>query len=101
MGNNAPGDGWLYRGRGLIQITGLSNYRECGNGLKVDLVKQPELLAVDVYAARSAAWFFATKGCLKYSGDLMQVTKIINGARTDLKIVALASVRPKLPGGVI
>jgi putative chitinase len=76
MGNNAPGDGWLYRGRGLIQITGLNNYRDCGNGLKVDLVKQPELLAEDVYAARSAAWFFATKGCLKHSGWPISVRAI-------------------------
>lgn len=84
MGNNGPSDGWNYRGRGLIQITGLSNYRDCGNGMKVDLVAQPELLAQDLYAARSAAWFFATKGCMKYTGDLVRVTQIINGGQNGI-----------------
>ena len=84
MGNNGPGDGYNFRGRGLIQITGLKNYRDCGNGLKVDLVTQPELLAQDSYAARSAAWFFATKGCLKYTGDLARVTQIINGGQNGI-----------------
>lgn len=84
MGNNGPSDGWNYRGRGLIQITGLNNYRDCGNGLKVDLVAQPELLAQDLYAARSAAWFFATKGCMKYTGDMVRVTQIINGGQNGI-----------------
>lgn len=83
-GNNGPTDGWFYRGRGLIQITGLNNYRDCGNGLKVDLVKQPELLAQDEYAARSAAWFFSNKGCMKYPGDLVRVTQIINGGQNGI-----------------
>ncbi|EQB0737826.1 glycoside hydrolase family 19 protein [Klebsiella oxytoca] len=83
-GNKGPGDGWLYRGRGLIQITGLTNYRDCSTGLKVDLVAQPELLVQDENAARSAAWFYATKGCLKYSGDLVRVTLIINGGQNGI-----------------
>lgn len=84
MGNNGPGDGYNFRGRGLIQITGLTNYRNCGNGLKVDLVSQPELLAQDEYAARSAAWFYLTNGCLKYTGDIARVTRIINGGSNGI-----------------
>lgn len=84
LGNQAAGDGWKYRGRGLKQITGLTNYRDCGIALKVDLVIQSELLEQDSYAARSAAWFYVAKGCLKWPGDLVRVTQIINGGQNGI-----------------
>lgn len=84
MGNNSPGDGWKYRGRGLLQITGRENYTKCGVALKLDLVSTPELLVQERHAARSAAWFFAIHGCLLYSGDIVRVTQIINGGQNGV-----------------
>ncbi|WP_048023922.1 glycoside hydrolase family 19 protein [Raoultella ornithinolytica] len=83
-GNKSEGDGWKYRGRGLKQITFLDNYLRCGIALKLDLVSNPELLEKDINAARSAAWFYTSSGCLKYPGDLVRVTQIINGGQNGI-----------------
>lgn len=84
FGNKAAGDGWKYRGRGLKQITFVDNYLRCGTALGLDLISNPELLEKDINAARSAAWFYSSSGCLKYPGDLVRVTQIINGGQNGL-----------------
>jgi putative chitinase len=76
---STPGRWW--RGHGLIQITGYSNHRTCGEALGLDLLAAPELLETPVNACRSAAWFWETHGCneLADRGDFLRITKVING----------------------
>lgn len=83
MGNNALGDGWKYRGRGLIQITGKYNYSACGEALGLDLIAQPELLEKPQHACISAAWFWATNGLntLADAGKFEAITQRINGGQ--------------------
>ena len=83
LGNTVVGDGTKYRGRGLIQITGRANYMTCGEGLGLDLIKQPELLEKPQHACMSAAWFWATKGLstLADAGQFDKITQRINGGQ--------------------
>lgn len=83
-GNSQPDDGWNFRGRGLIQITGRTNYLACGKALKTDLIVNPDLLTQPNYAAMSAAWFYTAHGCLNYSGDIVKISRIINGGTNGL-----------------
>ena len=83
LGNTVAGDGSKYRGRGLIQITGRTNYIMCGEALALDLINQPELLEKPQHACMSAAWFWVTRGLntLADAGQFDKITQRINGGQ--------------------
>jgi predicted chitinase len=58
LGNKGGDDGWNFRGRGLIHITGRYTYEKCGAALKQPLATKPELLEQPEYAVDSAAWYW-------------------------------------------
>ena len=86
LGNTQPGDGVRFRGRGLIQVTGRTNYAECGRALGLDLLAQPALLEQTVNACRSAGWFWQSRGlnALADAGDQVAVTRRVNGGTNGL-----------------
>ena len=88
MGNGSEetGDGWKYRGRGLIQITGRDNYRQCGEALRVNLLDNPDSLFTPELSARAAGWYWWKVGANRMadSGDLDAISDMINlGHRTS------------------
>ncbi len=87
-GNGAPGtgDGWRYRGRGPIQITGLSNYREMGQILGLDLVAKPEMLLEPGPGFRSAVAFWTSRKLneLADARDIAGMTKRVSGGLGSL-----------------
>jgi len=86
LGNSQPGDGKKYMGRGLIQITGRTNYDKVGKALGIDLISNPVLLEQPLAAALSAGWFWQTHGLndLADKGDFIGITKRINGGTNGL-----------------
>lgn len=86
LGNSQAGDGSRFRGRGLIQVTGRSNYAACGKALGLDLLAQPALLEQTVNACRSAGWFWQSRGLnrLADTGDQERVTRRVNGGVNGL-----------------
>jgi putative chitinase len=89
MGNGPEesGDGYRFRGRGIIQLTGRENYERMSERLQVDLVGNPDLLARDpLIAVRSAAAYFRDRGIFYYADqdDICKVTSRINGGTNHL-----------------
>ena len=90
MGNGAEstGDGWKYRGRGLIQITGKENYTNCSMALYGDgsLLGNPDLLMDIDGAIRSACWYWNSRNINvdADNGNVLAMTKKVNGGTIGL-----------------
>lgn len=78
-GNRGGSDGWNYRGRGLVQLTGRGNYEQASKALGIDLVNNPDLAADPEVAAKVAAWWHKSK--VGYGVDVATATRKINGTK--------------------
>jgi putative chitinase len=85
-GDEASGDGWRFAGKGLIQLTGRTNYTWFAASLSISVEEASEYLQTFEGAAQSACWFWETNNLNQYadSGDLLTMTKKINGGTIGL-----------------
>jgi putative chitinase len=85
MGNTEPGDGWKYRGRGFIQLTGKANYAEFTKDTKIDILSNPDLAARPDVALEVAAWYYAKKIDKKFDpNNTAAIRKAVNGGTNGL-----------------
>jgi predicted chitinase len=87
IGNTQKGDGKKFKGRGYLQITGRSNYKEVGKVLGLDLLNNPSLLEEPKNSAAASLWFWKTKVRPQVPDfmDTERVTKVVNGGFIGLK----------------
>ncbi|MEP6898060.1 MAG: XVIPCD domain-containing protein, partial [Rhodanobacter sp.] len=84
MGNDQPGDGFTYRGRGYMQLTGKENYAAAGKALGLDLVKDPDLASDPKNASKIATWYWENRVPEKAHGNVKAATLAINGGYNGL-----------------
>ena len=86
LGNVNPGDGWLFRGRGIKQLTGRNNYTQFANTVDLSAEEAAEYVSTPTGAIESACWFWATNKLEKFAdkGDNKGLTKKINGGTIGL-----------------
>ena len=86
-GDEASGDGFKFRGRGYIQLTGRANYTEFGKAINENITANPDVVS-DKYALLSAAWFWSKNG----------LNKLADGGATD---AVVTSITRRVNGGTI
>lgn len=87
MGNTAPGDGYRFRGRGIIQLTGRNNYRDFGRRLGLDLETDPDAAARPDVAVRISGEYWNSRNLspLADADDVRGITRRINGGYNGLR----------------
>ncbi len=83
-GDAASGDGWKYRGRGLIQLTGRAHYAAAEEAIGLPLLDSPELLEDPAHAADAAGWFWKSHGLNRFASNINDCTRAINGGLNGL-----------------
>jgi len=105
LGNTKPGDGFRFRGRGLIQLTGRANYAAYTLATGIDYLENPDLVAERPAAVDVAGWFWHRNGINRLAdlNDINQVTRRINGGFNGLRerVLLLRKARFALMGGVL
>lgn len=89
MGNGSPesGDGWRYRGGGLIQLTGKNNYHNFSNSIGIDVQEAAEYVRSPRGAVHSACWFWSENNLNRYcdNKDVVTLSKRVNGGTNGLR----------------
>jgi len=85
-GNEESGEGWMYHGRGIIQLTGKSNYMMASDSLKEDFVRSPDLVLTPRWAVLTAGWYWNKRSLNTVADkkDYTDMTKKINGGLIGL-----------------
>lgn len=97
LGNNQPGDGWRFRGRGAKQTTGRANYGSVKTVTGIDVIGNPDLLADPDMGMNAACIFWKAKNCNKFADkdDIVGLTMAINGGTNGLLERRAALMRAK------
>ncbi|WP_395043167.1 glycoside hydrolase family 19 protein [Flavobacterium sp.] len=86
LGNKLPGDGYKFRGRGLMQLTGRANYEDYKKYSGIDVIANPDLVSQIPISLDVAGWFWTVKKLnpLADKNDVLLITKKINGGTNGL-----------------
>lgn len=86
-GNEQSGDGWKFRGRGFLQITGRENYLLLSKDTRIDFLNNPDLLLEEANAMISALWFWQKNDCNRHADkdDILSLTRKINGGLNGIE----------------